>query len=179
MSGTRRTTLLIGAMLGLLLVAAVWSVLGLLESRALARAAMDDLASSRQAASAILALRGRPMLAAATDLGDQEIHQQVATAMQTAGLDRAALRGVYPQGPRKVGDSSYSQKPTTLTLANVPLPGLTMFLYHLSEGTGLSVRDLRLRPPRGDADVHRWDAELTVTYLIYTPASRGGRSGGE
>jgi len=35
--------------------------------------------------------------------------------------------------------------------------------------TGLTVRDFRLRMPVGDDAAERWDAEATLTYLIYAP----------
>ena len=50
---------------------------------------------------------------------------------------------------------------------------MAAFLYHLSVDGGLSVRDLRLRSPHSDAAQDTWDAEVTVTVLVYAPAGKG------
>jgi hypothetical protein len=68
-----------------------------------------------------------------------------------------------------VGDTPYLQKPTTLELQGVSLTQLASFLYHLTSEPGLVVRDLRIRSPRRDDVGSQWNAEATLTYLIYSP----------
>jgi len=48
---------------------------------------------------------------------------------------------------------------------------LAAFLFHLTDGSGLSVRDLRLSIPRAADASSLWDAEATLTYLIYAPST--------
>jgi hypothetical protein len=114
-------------------------------------------------------------------MGSQELGQRTEAALQKAQVAATALEGVYPQTVRPVGDSPYLQKPTVLALKGVTLRQLTSFLVALTDGSGLTVKDLRLRIPHGDAARDLWDAEVTLTCLIYEPPAKpkpGGRGGG-
>jgi len=54
----------------------------------------------------------------------------------------------------------------------VSLKQVATFLYALTDGSGLRVQELRLRSPHGDVAPDVWDAETTVTYLMYAPGSK-------
>ncbi len=170
MSPQKRQAVLVGVMLAMLAIAAAWSTTEMLAARELARRSAADLAACERIAADIRRLRQGPKVASAEAMGVQELGKRIEAASRTAGLSTSALVGVYPQGPRRVGDTPYLRKPTSLSFRNVPLPQLASFLYHLSDGSGLNVRDLRLRTPRGEGGGDLWDAEATLTYLIYSPA---------
>lgn len=175
MTNIKRQVMLVGVMLAMLTVATAWSVQVMLADRAAANGAAADLAECRQLATSIEALRHKPRIAAAEDIGAVMLGQRITTASQQAQLPQQALDGIFPQSARRMGNSPYAQKPTTLVLRDVTLAQLVKFLYHLTEGeSGLTVRDLRLRAPRGEtAGAEQWDAEATITCLIYQPPATG------
>jgi hypothetical protein len=146
----------------------------MLGQRSRARTAADDLARCKALADAIRTLRDKPAVASAEAMGIQELGQRIEAACRRAGFQGPVLEGVYPQSARRVGDSPYLVKPTALALRGVTLPQVVAFLEHLTSGTGLSVRDVRLQTPHGDADHTVWDAEATVTYLMYAPVKKTG-----
>jgi type II secretory pathway component PulM len=164
----------LGALAILLLIGvgvAAWNVNWMFERQADAKAAAQDLADCRALAASIEMLRTGPTVASEQDMGVQELGQRIEAASRIAQFHGKALQGVFPQQARRAGDSPYRLKPTALILRGVPLEQLATFLHHLSSDSGLRVQDLRLRSPRGDETGHAWDAEVTLTYLIYDPAT--------
>lgn len=176
MMSPKQQATLVCMVLAMLALTATWSVRAMMTQRAAALIAADDLGECGRLAASIESLRDKPKIASAQDMGIELLGQRIAAASQQAKLDPQSLEGVYPQGPRRLGNTPYVQKPTTLTLRNVKLPQLAAFLYHLTEGeSGLNVRDLRLRVPRGDSPSDVWDAEATITCLIYQPPADTNR----
>lgn len=173
MTPRRRQTLAIGLLLAILIGGVGWSVDWMFGRRQAARQAGEDLASCRELAREIESLRQKPRMAATEPMAAGELGQRIQAASRQASMGEAAIEGIYPQPPRRMGDSPYVQKPTALALRGVSLPQLAAFLYYLGADGGLSVRDLRLRSPHSDAAQDTWDAEVTVTVLVYTPAAKG------
>jgi hypothetical protein len=169
MNPRKRQAILVGVMLAMLSVGAVWNLNWMLEQRQDARRAAGDLVACEVLAEQMGQLRSKPAVASAKDMGVRELGSKIDAASARARLGRTALRGVDPRSARPVGDTPYLQKPTTLDLQQVTLPQLTSFLYHLTNEPGLVVRDLRLRSPRRRAEGKDWNAEATLTYLIYSP----------
>ncbi|NBC11093.1 MAG: hypothetical protein GVY24_05065, partial [Planctomycetes bacterium] len=147
MNRQRRQAWLVGLLLLMLLIAAAWSVGGMFEQRAQARQAMADLHECQTLAAEIKALRKQPTVASNQAMGVQELGDHINASQKKAGLDSSIIDGVFPQSERRLGDTVYQVKPTALTLRQVALPKLAVFLYHLTEGTGLRLRDLQLRVP--------------------------------
>ncbi|MFO8014764.1 MAG: hypothetical protein R6X20_15830 [Phycisphaerae bacterium] len=169
-----RQLVLAGVMVVLLAGGAAKGLHYMMTQRGRARQAADALASCRDLARDIRALRDKPAVASAEAMGIQELGRRIETACRQAGFEGAALEGVFPQSARRVGESPYLLKPTALALRGVTLPQLVTFLHHLTNGSGLDVRDIRLQTPHGDAPPSVWDAEATVTYLMYAPVKKAG-----
>lgn len=172
MTPSRRLAIAVGLMLVMLAGAVAWIGSWMLERRQLARDAGDDLATCRRLVTEIESLRQKPTLAVTEGTDVRELGEKIQAASLQAGLAETSIQGVLPQLPRQVGESHYAQKPTALTLRSVSLPQLAAFLYHLTDEPGLTVRDLRVRSPQGDTAQGAWDAEVTVMYLVYSPASK-------
>jgi len=170
MNPQKRKAWLVGVMFVLLVLAAAWSVNAMLEQRAGARQALADLNECRRLAAEIDMLRDEPTVAADEAMGIQEIGDHISAALTKADLNSAVIDGVFPQSERRLGDTPYMQKPTALALRGVALPKLAVFLYDLTDGTGLRLRELQLRVPHGDHEPNVWNADATLTYLIYAPA---------
>lgn len=167
--------LLAGVAVATLAVATVWSIDGMYRKRDAAQKAAEDLVVCKDLAHAVESLRDEPTVASTEDMGIQELGKRIESASQQAKLNGASLEGVFPQPARRVGDSPYLYKPTTLVLRRVSLPQLATYLFYLTTDSGLNVHDLRLRTPRGEAASDVWDAETTLTYLIYAPPTKTRR----
>jgi hypothetical protein len=154
----------------LLAGAAGWSANWMAAQRAVARSAARDLAECKRLAEQIRELRRKPNVASSEALGDQELGKRIAEASRQARFDSVPADVLHP-APRRVGDSPYLRKPTVLRLDKVALPQLVVFLYQVTEESSLNVRSLKLTAPRGEANARVWDARVTLTYLIYEPAS--------
>lgn len=172
MTEARRKTILVGLMLVLLAGGVAWSAQGMLAKRQAAQYAAEDLAACRRLAEEIESFRGRPAVAASQALGVRELGERIEAALTQAAMAGGAIEGIYPQPTRRLGQTPYLQKPTALALRGVPLEQLAVFLHTLTAQSGLSVRDLRLRTPHGDPSPGVWNAEVTIVYLIYAPASK-------
>ncbi len=173
MSAERRQAVLVGALIVALTIAAVWTFDWMREQRAAAERSRAELALCSDLADALQSAADKPKVAESEAAGVQELGDRIETAMRRARLDPRALESVRPQAARPVEDSAYSRKPTGLTLRGVTLEQLVTFLRSLTDGTGLGVRQLRLRAPHGAADGDVWNAEATVTYLVYTAEGSG------
>jgi len=170
MSKTKRQFVIAIGVTVILALTALWSVASMFSQRTAARYAAEDLAASQQLADRIASLKQQPTIAAAEDMGIRELDPKIETALQAAGLPRRpTIEGIFPQSTRPLGDVPYQIKPTSVSIRSVTLAQLATFLYHLSDGSGLVVRDLRLRSPRAATAGQLWDAEATLTYLIYAP----------
>lgn len=169
-----RMTRLTFVLLSMLAGASVWSYDSMCARREEARLAWQDAGECDRLAREIQALRTVPAVATTQDLDVQSLGLRVESAAQKSGLPPQTLVEIAPETARRWGDSAYLSKPTRLVLEGVPLEQLTTFLYHLAEGGALNVADLRLRTPHGQGESGLWNAEATVTYLIYAPAPRRG-----
>lgn len=169
MSPARRERILVVVMLAMLAMAAAWSFTAMLGHRADAERAAGELVACEKLARRMDALRDKPAVASGTDVGVRELGTRIDVASGKAKLGREALRSVEPRSARPMGETPYLLKPTQLNLEGVTLPQLASFLYHLTSEPGLVVRDLRIRAPRGDAEGNGWNADATLTWLIYSP----------
>jgi len=169
MTTDKRHAMLAAALLLLLAGAATWSTAWAFDRRDAARQAAEDVATCRRHAHQIETLRRKPAVASAEAMGTLELGRHIDDASRRADLDTSSLDGVFPQSPRRIGSSSYLETPTTLVLRRVTLRQATLFLYYLTDGSGMTVHDLRLRMPRNKADRDAWDAEATLTGLVYAP----------
>lgn len=171
MTRSRQLLIGVGLLVGILLIAALWSANWMTSQQVEARYATEDLQASVALAERIESLMTEPKIAAADESrGIQELDPKIGRALQAAGLPRRpTIEGIFPQAARDVGDVPYQIKPTAVSIRSVTLAQLATFLYHLTDGTGLNVRDLRMRAARS-GDAQQWDAEATLTYLIYAPS---------
>jgi|WetSurMetagenome_2_1015567.scaffolds.fasta_scaffold442058_1 hypothetical protein len=179
MTPLKRQAILLGAA-GLIVVAATLaSVNWMFQQREAAQSAADETAACRQLARTIESLRTAPKVAATGDADVQDLGARIKAAAGQAGLAESAVEGVFPQSARRLGDSPYLQKPVAMSLRGVTLDQLATFLYGVAEGSSLTVRDLRLRAPHGDAARNLWDADATLTCLFYEPAAKPARGNRE
>ncbi|QDU70615.1 hypothetical protein [Mucisphaera calidilacus] len=169
MTRVQKQLVMLGLLVTLAAAGALWSLSDMLARRGDARYALADLNTSRELVARIEQLRDEPSIAAAEDVGVQQLSARIEAALRTAGISTGNIEGIYPQQERPLGQLPYQVKPTSLTLRSVTLPQYVNFLYHLTENPGLNVRDIQLRQPSAAGNNALWDTDTTLTYLIYTP----------
>ena len=180
MNASRRY-LLYGVLLAVLAGAGAftaWSQLD--EARSEAQRAAGDAQRARVLAHQVLRLRERPAVAAEAERELQQLAAPIEAAADAALIARQQVLSIDPEPARRLGRSPLLEKPTTLRLSDVTLEGLTRFLHRLetqpegddgeAEGSGrLRSTAIRLSTPRGQEPRGLWNADVTLTYLIYSP----------
>lgn len=168
-----RTILLISVMLILLVLIAAWSTMRMLDQRDKALASTTDLAVYQQLAADIERLRDNDevkQLGGDTSAREQLIADRVTKAGQKLGLQGDWWEDTIHRNPRRVGNTAYLRKPTVLYTSGLSLMQITALLHELTYDSPLTAQELTLRTPPGDNPGDRWDANITLTYLLYEPA---------
>lgn len=173
MNASGRQRLLAGAMLVILALAALWTARWAETRRDEAMRSARSLAVCEQLLADIESLRAEPKTAAQQSISDHRLGRRIEVALQKANLDEDAWEGTYPQGPQSLPNSPYVRRPTVLELGGVSLLQLGNFLYHVTEDSQFRADELRLRTPRRSASRNQWDAEITLTYLVYAASEEG------
>jgi hypothetical protein len=168
--------------------------LALADARSAADAAARDLTACRTLAARIGRLRDHPPVVGTAELDHAELAGRIERAAARASIPAAALLQITPGPGRRVGETNYVEKPTAVAMAGVGLRQLVVFMQTLAlpsdaadapgENPALTVRDLRLSPPPGQAGAYqagpeRWSANLTLVYRIYSPRTSADHRGEE
>lgn len=150
----------------------VWSYFFWVDGCNAARSAASDFAACRRLAEQIEALKKKPSLAVSRELRVTELSSRLEAALAKADLAAEDLVRVSAETARRLGDTAYLERETQLTLRDVSLRQVIVFLTTLAaEGSGLSVSSIRLTASRGVGTEGDWAAELAVSYLVYSPRS--------
>ena len=142
----------------------------------------QQLVEAQQYAQTILRYRDAPDKIADEEIETTLLARLIEEAAEKSGVGAASLERIWPQAPRRVGDSAYLRKGTQLILREATLANTVNFLNLLEASeTPLSIDALRMNPGRnpqhkalsGSAATETWTFELTVSYLIYRPVGTG------
>lgn len=172
MTAVRRKMVLVLTMLLMLGFAALWSWQSMVERRAAAQLAADDLQLCENLAQKIEAMKGRVTVVTDEDSGVRQLGERLKLAQEHAQIRAEALQAVVPQAAKRMGDSSYLQKPTEVSLRRVTLQEVVAFFLHVTAESGLTVRDLRLQARREVEARSYWDVTVTLTYLVHSPVTK-------
>ncbi len=150
---------------------AAWVYQRMDRQRELAHRLAEELAASQTIAARLVALRDQPDRVGAASLKLTELTQRIEHYAAAASIDPATqLLDINPQPPRRLGDSPYQQQDTRVEVQTATLPTLMGFLHGLThDAPGLRLTDLRLKAPRDQPVGDLWDAEFTLSHLIYAP----------
>lgn len=176
MSQARRQTILIGLMLALLIMGVGWCALDMLDKKASAERAANGLGEAKLIAKRVELLGNQDTVAStAGNARDQEqdLARRIKAAADQARISGNWQRGIEYKRARRLGDTPYKQKPTAVMTRGLTLDQLSQLMYNLTYQTPLSVTELSLKTPRGADPGNRWDADFTLTYLIYDPPDTG------
>jgi hypothetical protein len=134
----------------------------------------ENLLACQTAARQILDLRQQKQRALLKTKPSEELNRKIAAWAQEAGIEAKGIARIEPQEARRVGDSQYLEQVTELEVLSAPLASVIR-LAQLAEQSEDSPKltDLRLSPPRITAEdqAEVWNAEVALTYLIYSPKS--------
>ena len=172
----RRRRILIGLMLVVLAVYAIFAVLDARSAQSRLASMRGDSAELRGMLSDIQRLRTAPKVAALRMQSPAEIANRVASAMQSAGLPESSLMKEEPLAPQRIQRSDFELRSTTIDLAPATLAQIMALCEALRDPeTGTMVRDVTLREPNSGANgagKEKWEASLVLTQMIFSPKSR-------
>lgn len=126
------------------------------------------LETMRANAIAIDRLRSEPRRATERQLPHDQLVALIERAMKQAALPPTSLSSVWPDPPRRIPDQDYLELNTRLQFDRVQLEEFIPFVYSLGK-LDTSLRASSLRLLAGQNDRAHWDAELMISYLIYSP----------
>jgi hypothetical protein len=154
---------------------AAWSCLRLQAGYQRAQSARENLSVCEQLAGRIERLRTLPSQASLDARSDAELTGLMDTAANQLRLPPRSIQNIDPQPIRRLEKSPYKVQATQVTLQNVTLLQLVSILMNVTRGDSeLKVTELRLNAPHGadpNDNVETWDAEATLTQLIFSPTS--------
>ncbi len=164
---TKQLFIIIGLAIAALLAVTVWHVNWMSAQAADARHNLEDLANCEIYAQLIEQYRGSGQIAAAGQMELHELGSMAERALNKANVLGQPIGSISPLSPTRIGDTPYMLNPTVINVQKVTLNQLAETLYHLTDRTQLNVKDIRLTPARGVNQHQLWDADVTVTYLVY------------
>jgi hypothetical protein len=168
-----------------------WSMLRLDEAREAVAREAETLRDVEGLALKIAEYRQAPQAVSDRELESTLLARLIEHSADRAGVPRRALDRIWPQPPRRVGDTPYQRAATQLLLRDVTLPQAAAFLSGLATATTpLSVDSLRLSAPRSERETsggsggrktsrgsgggggdETWTLEATVSHLHYQPTA--------
>ena len=180
MNPEKRRTVLFAVMMALMLVCVAWSVGRMRGQQQDAAQAAQDAARCLELAEHITELRSQRTVAAASDQADER-QQELAGAVNRAA-EQASLDAQWQQGMRiehrravRIDDTPYMRKPALLIMKGLTLEQLTTLLHHLTYDSAYTAEQIQIDAPSGEAGGNRWDADVTLSYLIYSPTPNQGQ----
>ncbi len=159
-----------GVLLVLLVLVAGWSYYAMAGRKRAAQRSAWELAECVQLAGDIKALDREPKRAQSGVLAHTDLTRRIEGAAGALNIGSDSLNRIDAMPPRRLAKLPYEERSTRVVLDAVTLPRLIGFLHRLSDQTqDLWVKDLKLRAPRGEEVGDRWQADATLSYLIYMP----------
>jgi len=170
-----RSQLLIALCLGLLTALVVWSFQEMRAAQASVGVAQQNLTQCKDVATKIVEVRQRPTKAALEETTTTSLATLIDEAATSSRIAKSNIIRIEPQPTRRVGETDYKEQATYVELRGVSLQQLVSFMHTLlADQSELDVTSLRITAPRYESDtpaatVETWLAEVTLTYLIYSP----------
>jgi hypothetical protein len=139
-----------------------------------ARLAALNVQECRKLVERIAATRQQPVRAGIQRRTPEELSERIDRLAKQANFASNSIQSIDPVTPIRVGETAYKEQTTQIELRDVTLPKLAHFLRLLTEeDLELRLSSIRLSAPQTGASTgsENWRAELTLTYLIFSPKS--------
>lgn len=171
-----RQRILIVVAIAILGVYAIFSLLDAQAAQNRLSQARGDLAEVTAKIDDMDRLKEAPKVAALELESPEEITNRIANALAEAGLPASSLSEERPLDPQRIQRSDFQLRATTIKLTPVALPQIIRFCDALHDAeSGAVVRDITLTDPKNgasDGKQEKWEAEMTLTQMIFSPTSR-------
>lgn len=139
---------------------------------------LRDAAVCQRLADQIVVLKTKPAIANTAEEAQETLSARIESIANRFGITGDNLASIDPAPAIRVADTVYLEKPTVVQFRQITLTQLINLLCQLSgDGNGLQIKALRLSTPPQSQNNASWSAELTVTYLIYSPPQEQRASG--
>jgi len=166
----RRMTALLAILAVLLVLTTVWAYGYMASQRDDAAGARANLAACLDLARQIEQFGRRSTIAVNQERVVSDVNAQIEKSARAAGISPESLDRIFPEPSRRIGDTTYKEKPTQVLLRRVTLKQLVTFAYAMASGDPpLHVKSIRVSAPRQEDSDDLWTGELALTYLIYEP----------
>ncbi len=161
-----------------LVLADGWSYWMMTRSKDDAQAALADAQTCQTLGAQMVAMQSKPAVANSQEQAFEQLTARIEAAAQSSGIAGSEhLAAIDPEPAARLGDTAYLEKPTVIQLREATLPQIVTLLSHLTQSqAGLRVKALRLSAPPQKEDTDLWSAQITLTYLIYSPLPTGNLS---
>lgn len=175
MNRRSKSQLILALGFGLLVALVVWSFQEMRASHASVGVAQTNLEHCRDVAEKIASVRQRPTKAALEETTITLLGTLIDEAATKSQIQKSSIVRIEPQPSRRIGETDYKEQATYVELRGVSLQQLVGFIHTLLAGQSeLDVSSIRITAPRYESDsptgrVETWLAEVTLTYLVYSP----------
>jgi type II secretory pathway pseudopilin PulG len=165
----RSSAWLVAGLFGLLFATLAFSAMRYREAQDRAERASVQAQQVQDLAYEIRSLTDRPSVATTQSDEVQQLSGLIESSAAECGIDQQQIDRIDAQAMRRVGKSPYYRLPTRVNLLNVEMPLLVDLLEQLTQGDRIRIDDCRLFAPHGEVVGKHWNAEFTLSYLIYDP----------
>lgn len=156
----------------LLALLASWGYYSMASQRGSAQRSMQELTDCIDLVAKIKAIDQEPKRAQSGVLAHTDLTQRIERAAGSSGIGSDRLDRIDAAAPRRLAKLPYEERPTSVVLKDVTLSQLVEFLHRLgNQAGGLWIKDIALHAPRGEEVGDHWVADVTISYLIYTPGN--------
>lgn len=165
----RSSAWLLGGCFGLLLAALALSALRYREAQDRAERAAVQAHEVQGLTQQIRSLTDRPSVAMTQSDEVQQLSGLIESSAVACGIHQQQIDRIDAQDPRRIGKTPYYRLPTRVNLLHVEMPRLVDLLEKLTRGGRIRIDDCRLFAPHDEVVGRHWNAEFTLSYLIYDP----------
>ncbi len=168
----QRENIMLAVMFGLLAIVALWTHGQMSKARSAAEITSDDVQICQKLISTMKKSAHRPTMASDHEKLNTETNSFIERAASEAKIDSKSLIRITPEPARRMGDTAYKEKPTMIFLKNITLEQLVSLSHGLQTAEQqLAPKFIRIVAPQQNDTSLKWNAEVSVTYLIYAPPS--------
>jgi hypothetical protein len=165
----RPSVVLIGAAVALLVIVGQrWQA-----SRESAHDAAENWHACLRLTKGIEALKTSPTQATLQKQSQQELTSLIEQSAKTVKISEL-IASIRPEAHRRVGRTAFVEYPTRIELRQSGLSQIVGFLLEvMARDSRILPTFLRLTPPRNrpTGDSETWQAEVVLTYLVFSPES--------
>ena len=123
------------------------------------------------AAQQVCGLLAAPQKAARNIMTTNTISKSLEQCAQKANMPAGSISRILPARPRRIPQSDYVECQTRVSVENVSLKQLCLFLWNITDSvTGLNINNLHIWAETGNEGL--WQAEVTLAGISLVPSKK-------